>query len=397
MSKLFTTDSDKRRSFFYNFYISGLLVVGLLTLLSFQNCSKPHAIKSTQMTSSTPSVNDTNNTDVDSNSPYNTGTNQTSRLPSSNLGTTGKNQENTNGNLTTTINQSVMGSSSTVGSTSVTSNSTSNLAVSTSSSCNFLGKSVVNTATVVGFTQDYAAIDGCSQYEVHYRCNNGNLEKINSNFYGANTAGSIYNGDPNKLKLSCKQEASLSCTAWKNADGTYEMKGKFVPATVDIGKEGYYFIGAKYLGNLFAIRLDFDGFFNVPNINHMPGFTYPTQLNYFKSGLINSANVGIYFHRFISSDPNVPPDKVPRSIDEITPRTIEVNLMSKENTVSKGLIGFSKDPAARVETHFHIKTSSELSAYMGAEFYLAYSLGSKSEDSVVEPKLTKLKLCAKVQ
>lgn len=298
-------------------------------------------------------------------------------------GTTGSTSGSSGG---ITAGSSGSGTTGSGGITAGSSGNTSSNVVLPAGACLFQNKSVTNSATVVGYTQDQAADGGCSQYEVHYRCNNGTLEKINPSFYGENTASANYTGSPNSLKMSCKQSSSLSCSGWKNADGTYEMVGKFIPASADIGKEGYYFIEAVH-ESVYAIRLDFIGFLSVPNMNAMPGFASPTQMNFFDAALISSANLNNYFH-------SVTADLVPRSIDEIAVRTTEINLFAKENTYSKGRIGFTSDPAVNVETKIHIKISTELySSYAGAGFYLGYSLGAKDQGSLFDPKLQKKILC----
>ncbi len=367
-------------------------IVGLSVLsLSYQNCAKKMSTKlagsSTQASTVVGGVNtdqngggaitSNNNNNYNSNGGFtNSGVN--------NAGTSGS-TSGSSGGITGSTNSS--GTTSSGGITAGSSGNTSSNVVLPTGACLFLNKSVTNTATVVGYTQDQAADGGCSQYEVHYRCNNGTLEKINPTYYGTNTSGATYAGSPNNLKLSCKQSASMSCTGWRNPDGTYEMSGKFIPASDDIGKEGYYFIGTVYQGTVYAIRLDFGGLSSAPSINAMPGFASPTHMNFFDAALISSANLNNYFH-------SVTADLVPRSIDEIAVRTTEANLFAKENTYSKGRIGFTSDPAVKVETKIHMKTSAELSYFSGAEFYMGYSIGAKGEDSILDPKLQKKILCA---
>jgi hypothetical protein len=354
-------------------------IVGLSVLsLSYQNCAKKMSTKLAGSSTQASTVVDGVNTDQNGGGDISNNTNNYNS--GGGFTNSGVNNTGTSG--------STSGSSG--GITAGASGNTSSNVVLPAGACLFQNKSVTNSATVVGYTQDQAADGGCSQYEVHYRCNNGTLEKINPTYYGTNTSGATYVGSPNNLKLSCKQSASMSCTGWRNADGTYELNGKFIPASADKGKEGYYFIAAVHQGSVYAIRLDLAGFFSVPNINAMPGFASPTQINFFHTTLISSANVNNYFH-------NATWDKVPRSIDEIAVRTTEANLFSKENTVSKGRIGFTSDPAINVETKVHMKTSAELSSFAGAEFYMGYSIGAKSDDSILEPKLQKKILCAIVQ
>jgi hypothetical protein len=371
-------------------------IVGLSVLsLSYQNCAKKMSTKLVGSSTQASTVSGAANTDQNGGGDISNNTNNYNSGGSgtysgvNNAGSSGSNSGSSGSSTgsTTSSGTTGYGTTNSGGITAGSSGNTSSNVVLAAGACLFQNKSVTNSATVVGYTQDQAADGGCSQYEVHYRCNNGTLEKINPTYYGTNTSGATYVGSPNNLKLSCKQSASMSCTGWRNADGTYELDGKFIPASADKGKEGYYFIAAVHQGSVYAIRLDLAGFFSVPNINAMPGFASPTQINSFDATLISSANVNNYFH-------NATLDKVPRSIDEIAVRTTEANLFSKENTYSKGRIGFTSDPAVNVETKVHMKTSAELSSFSGAAFYLGYSIGAKSDDSILEPKLQKKILCA---
>ena len=375
-------------------------IVGLSVLsLSYQNCAKKMSTKLAGSNTQASTVSGAANTDQNGGGDISNNANDYNNSGGSgtysgvnNAGSSGSTSGSSGSSTgsTTSSGTTGYGTTNSGGITAGSSGNTSSNVVLPAGACLFQNKSVTNSATVVGYTQDQAADGGCSQYEVHYRCNNGTLEKINPSFYGENTASANYTGSPNNLKLSCKQNASLKCRGWKNADGTYGLDAIFASSTADKGKEGYYFITAELGETVYTTRLDFDGFLSVPNMNAMPGFASPTQVNYFTVRSQVYGEITKYFH-------NATLDKVPRSIDEISVRTTETNLFGIENTVSKGFVGFSKDPAVNVETRIKIDSWQGLSAFVGANIYMEYSLGPKGEDSLSAPKLQKKILCAVVQ